>query len=129
MYFKNLWLAIVALCNSKNAHEFILNLDRLGNAICAGHYKTTVSGRVGFFALTKKNPYWNLLQWIINQTFKPIDGRKHCLRAYQWERGKGLSYRRGSDIALGLLSILIILACLILAPIIYFIALLNGFFK
>lgn len=125
MYLKNLARAAKAVYQSKSAYELIVNIDRLGNALCSGDYRTTVSGRVGFFALTKKNRYWKLLEWVINETFKPIDGRKHCLRAYQWERGKGLSHRRGSDVALGLLSILIILACVILAPIIWLIALLR----
>lgn len=125
MYKNNLWRAILACFGSSSILIFLLNIDRLGNAICGGHYKTTVSGRVGFFALTKKNQYWSVLEWIINETFRPIDGVKHCLRAYQWERGQGLNHRRGNDIALGLLSIIVIAACLILAPIIWLIALLR----
>jgi len=125
MYKNNLWRAILAVFNSYSIINFLLNLDRLGNAICGGHYKTTVSGRVGYFALTKKNRYWNILQWIINETFRPVDGVKHCLRAYQWERGQGLNHRRGNDVALGLLSILIIAACLILAPIIWLLSLFH----
>jgi hypothetical protein len=119
MYKNNLWCAILAVFGSYSVIDFLLNIDRLGNAICSGHYKTTISGRVGYFSLKKKNRYWIILEWVINETFRPIEGRKHCLRAYQWERGKGLSHRRGSDLALGLLSIFIIAACLILAPLVW----------
>lgn len=119
MYKKNLWLATLAVFSSFSIINFFLNIDRLGNALCSGDYRTTISGRVGYFALVKKNRYWLVLQKIIDTAFYPIEGRKHCLRAYQWERGKGLSHRRGSDIALGLLSLLVIAACLILIPLIW----------
>ena len=119
MYKNNLWRAILAVMNSGSLFDLIDNIDRLGNAICSGFYKTTISGRVGFFALTKKNRYWLVLQKVIDTAFYPIHGRKHCLRAYQWERGRGLNHRRGSDIALGLLSVIVIAGCLILAPIIW----------
>tara|TARA_R110002073_G_scaffold279934_1_gene444120 strand:- start:90 stop:470 length:381 start_codon:yes stop_codon:yes gene_type:complete len=122
MYKDNLWMAILAVLKSKSLDEFILNMDRLGNALCSGNYETTVSGRVGYFALIKKGRYWLALQKIIDNTFYPIDGRKHCLRVYQWERGKGLNHRRGNDVALGFLSILIFIACLFLMPIVWIIS-------
>ena len=122
MYKNNLWRAMLAVFSSFSLIDLLLNIDRLGNALCSGDYRTTVSGRVGYFALTKKNRYWLVLQKVIDTAFYPVDGRKHCLRAYQWERGQGLSHRRGSDLALSLLSILIIAACLILAPIIWIIS-------
>tara|TARA_R110001599_G_scaffold339851_1_gene559702 strand:- start:1074 stop:1460 length:387 start_codon:yes stop_codon:yes gene_type:complete len=119
MYKNNLWRAILAVMNSGSFLMLALNIDRLGNAVCSGDYRTTVSGRVGYFALVKKNRYWLVLQKVIDIAFYPTEGRKHCLRAYQWERGRGLSHRRGSDIALALLSILVIVACLILIPIVW----------
>lgn len=125
MYKDNLWRAILAVYQSKSAYELIVNIDRLGNAICAGDYRTTISGRVGFFALTKLNRYWYLLQWIIDETFRPIDGRHHCKQAFIFEKKQGLNHRRGNDVALGLLSIVVIAACLILAPIILIISLFH----
>lgn len=119
MYKNNLWRAILAVFSSNSFIILLLNIDRLGNAICGGYYKTTVSGRVGFFALTKSNPYWLLLQRIIDGTFRPIDGRYHCKQAYLFEKKKGLNHRRGNDVALGLLSILVVAVCLILIPIVW----------
>lgn len=127
MYKDNLWMALVAIFNSRTLINLLLNLSRLASALCSGDYRTSVSGRVGYFALTKKNRYWLVLQKIIDTAFYPIEGKKHCLRAYQWERGKGLSHRRGSDLALGLLSILIIIACLVLIPIIWIWAKIRSF--
>lgn len=125
MYLKNLFLAFIAIFKSSSMIDFLLNIDRLGNALCAGYAKATVSARVGYFALTKKNPYWRILEWIINETFRPVDGTNHCFNAFVWESKRGLSHRRGSDIALGALSIVVVVACLILAPIIYIIALIK----
>lgn len=110
---------MLAILKSKTPLDSVLNIDRLGNALAAGDYKTTISGRVGYFALTKSNPYWLLLQWIIDETFRPYEGVEHCLRAFMWESGRDLSHRRGNDIALGLLSVFVILGCLILAPIVW----------
>ena len=122
MYKNNLWRALLAVMNFDSFLTLLLSIDKLGNAICGGDYRTTISGRVGYFALVKKNRYWLILQKVIDTAFYPIEGRKHCLRAYQWERGKGLSHRRGNDIALGVLSILVIAACLILMPVIWIIS-------
>lgn len=125
MYKNNLWRAILALFNSSSIISFLINLDRLGNAIAAGDYRTTVSGRVGYFALTKQNKYWLLLERIIDFTFKPIDNKQHCFKAFVIESKQGLSHRRGNDIALALLSAFTILGCLILAPIIWLLAVLK----
>ena len=93
-----------------------LNIDRLGNALTGGHYHTTISARVGRFELLSSNPYWGFLAKVIDWTFKPIEGDRHCYRAFVFEGDK--PYRRSSDIALAALGILVIAACLILAPLI-----------
>lgn len=120
MYFINLWLGIVEVINSCSFLELIENIDRLGNAICAGHYKLTVSGRVGYFAMTKGNRYWLILQKIIDNTFYPYHGKGHCLQVFKWEGSKEKrEYRRGNDIALALLSVFVFIACLLLMPIVW----------
>jgi len=123
MYFKNIWLALLCVLRSKTFLDLLLNIDRVGNSFCAGHYKLTVSGRVGYFAYAKENLYWNILQWTINNTFHPIDGPNHCWNAFKWE--SSTDYRRGNDVALALLSIIVFVACLILLPIISLISLFN----
>lgn len=119
MYKNNLWRAFLQLMQSKSFKMAIFNLDRLGNALAAGHYRATISARVGYQALIKHNRYWLFLQWVIDQTFRPIDGRRHCYRAFKIERNLDIKHRRGNDIALALLSVLVLAGSLLLAPIIY----------
>ena len=119
MYKRNLWLALLTFAKSRTLITFLLNLDRIGNALAGGHYGYAVSGRVGHFANVKGNPYWKLLAKIIDYTFKPVDGVGHCENARRWELSQGVvRYRRSSDIALAVLSILVIAACILLIPII-----------
>lgn len=130
MYFRNLWKAFLAIFGSKDFRQLLLNIDRLGNAFCAGYYKFTVSARIGYFAKYRTNDYWLLLQWVVNSTFYPIDGKNHCLMAYAWEKGyiklnEDKDYRRGNDIALAMLSVVVFASCLILAPVIWLISLIE----
>jgi len=121
MYLRNLWSALLCVFTSRSTIDLLLNIDRVGNALCAGHYTLTISGRVGYFASTKGSSYWNMLQRIIDKTFLPLEGKEHCWKAYQWERST--KYRRGNDVALALLSVVVFIACLILQPIIRLISL------
>lgn len=137
MYKNNLWRAILQLFSSYSFLHLLINIDRLGNALCAGHYRATVSARVGYFELTKKgNKYWAILVKVIDETFRPIDGPNHCYRAYLWEKKQNeeagrsrFNYRRGNDIALGLLGVIVIAACIVLAPVIYLVAAVRGLVK
>ncbi len=117
MYKNNLWRALLAVFSSESLVMILLNLDRLGNALVGGHYQATISARVGYFAMTKANPYWLVLEKIINETFRPLDGRDHCRKAYEWERRA--RYRRGNDIALTMLSLLVLAGCLVLLPLVW----------
>lgn len=121
MYKNNLWRAFLALFNSYSLMNLILNIDRLGNAITGGYYRYTISGRVGYFAIMRPNKYWLFLQWVIDSTFYPIEGRGHCKKAFKFEAGK--RYRRGNDVALFLLSLFVVAGCVFLAPIIWLISL------
>lgn len=112
MYFRNLSKAFLAV---------LLEIDRFFNALSGGYYKATISARVGYYSKTKKNPFWKFLEWVIDETFRPIDGRDHCQNALEWE---GVNhYRRSSDVALAFLSIFVVIGCLIIAIPIYLIAL------
>lgn len=128
MYFRNLWLSICAIFHSKTFRELLLNIDRMGNAVCSGDYRFTVSARVGYFVTHRANWYWRLLEWAINNAFYPIDGSNHCFEAYRWEKNylkisQDKEYRRSNDVALFGLSIVVMISCLILAPIIWILSL------
>ena len=117
MYLKNLFSAIEQLFESQ-LKNVPFNLDRLGNALCAGDYQATVSGRVGHHA-QRLQLYWIILEWIIDQSFRPIDGVDHCHRAFLMEEARGYSHRRGNDIALAILGIGVVVVCAALAPFIW----------
>jgi hypothetical protein len=121
MYFKNLWLSLVNILVSDSIISFLINVDKVGNALTGGNYQATISGRVGWFAKQKPSKYWLILQYIIDQTFLPIEGPGHCARASKIE--KHIKYRRGNDVGLFLLVFIIILTCtFILIPSIRFIS-------
>jgi hypothetical protein len=67
----------------------LLAIDQLGNAIAGGNPDNTISGRVGFFASddhkSKIKSYWKALERIIDLTFEPLQGTRHCYRAWQGE--------------------------------------------
>lgn len=117
MWLYNVQNALITLNIWQGFLMFLVNIDKLGNALCGGDYRATISGRVGHFAHNKRNPYWKLLQYIINFTFMPIDGPEHCYTAWRGERRN--NYRRSSDIALAALSIVVMVSCLIIAPCTY----------
>jgi hypothetical protein len=96
-------------------------LDRLMNAICGGSGLNTISARVGYHisdADKWHSKYWNGLAWIIDFTFKPVDGAGHCLMAYNHE-SRFFVANDGNDAVRALLGIVIAFSCLILIPIIY----------
>jgi len=109
---------------SKAILRVLLAIDCLGNALTGGYFDNSVSGRVGYFATMKPNRFWLLVQWFIDETFRPLEGRHHCYNAFIMEakQKKGITHRRSSDVALAVLSIFVVLVCLILAPCIYLIA-------
>jgi hypothetical protein len=109
MWYRNVREAFLALFVQEGLLPFLVQLDRLGNALCGGNAKTTVSGRTGFYTFTKKNPYWKLMAKIIDFTFYPVDGPNHCYIAWKYE--KNLNHRRGNDIGLTFLSLIILLTC------------------
>ena len=118
MYWKNLYAAVLAIFHSRKLKEALLNIDRLGNAIAAGHHRVTISGRVAHHRL-QGGRYWCFLAWVIDTTFYPLEGPNHCHRALLFEQRHSYPYNRGNDIALLVLGWLVITGCLILLPIFY----------
>ncbi len=112
MWFRNVREAFLALFEWRGILPLLIQLDRLGNAICGGSAHTTISGRTGFYSIARMNPYWRGLAAIINFAFYPIDGKDHCYQA--WVIEKNLDHRRGSDVGLFFLSLIVILACILI---------------
>ena len=67
----------------------LIAIDQLGNAIAGGNPDNTISGRVGFFASdghrSKIKTYWKALERVIDFTFEPLQGPRHCYHAWKGE--------------------------------------------
>jgi hypothetical protein len=97
-------------------HRILVGIDHLGNTIAGGNPHTSISARTGYFARVKKTPFrpwWKLMEQIIDYTFYPVDGPDHCYKSYVADTYE--VHHEGSDLARGLLGILIILCCIPLA--------------
>ena len=102
----------------------LIAIDQLGNAIGGGNPDSTISARVGHFSGKTKREgprtkyvYWRTLERIIDFAFYPIDGKNHCKKAAAAdEHGR---YERGNDIAQFILSIIIFVACPIIALVLW----------
>lgn len=110
MWFRNVKEAFLLLFVWEGLLAFLVQIDRLGNALTGGNPLTTISGRTGFYSIARNNPYWKMLEKIINFSFYPIEGKDHCYRAWVYE--KEWEHRRGNDVGLFFLSLVVILACL-----------------
>lgn len=103
-------------------HEVLLAKDRLGNAMAGGWSENTVSGRVGYFAVTtdmhsSQGKFWRYLAHTVDWAFEPIDGPVHCFQAYRGEQDRMLKknrYESGSDAARVALTLLALPVCLVL---------------
>lgn len=65
--------------------QFLIALDQLGNVLGGGIADGTISARIGFNLHGKdgeRDLYWKRLENIVDFTFYPLDGPKHCLLAY-----------------------------------------------
>ncbi len=93
----------------------LIAIDQLGNAIAGGHPDATISARVGFFSVNARRAqlYWKALETVIDFAFSPIDGDKHCYKAWQADRDE--RFQHGSDLARVFLSIIILVACPLIA--------------
>ena len=97
--------------------KVLVAIDQLGNAIADGNPDVTISARVGEFArrVDKYQPFWRLLESIINLAFLPVDGPEHCYIAFKNESGE--KETEGNDIARAILCIFVLVFC----PIIFLI--------
>lgn len=91
----------------------LVAIDQLGNAIAGGNPDATVSARVGYwaqFAGAMHKWYWLMLEKIIDFTFYPLDGPKHCYQNYLLEKDE--VFQHGNDIAIAVLGLIIIVVCI-----------------
>lgn len=95
----------------------LISIDQLGNTIAGGHPDVTISARTGYFANVEKTGlrvWWRCMEKIIDFSFRPIDGPRHCYRAYKKDKDEG-KHREGSDLARALLGAFVVLACIPIA--------------
>ena len=107
------------------AHEYrswpvavLVAIDQLGNTIAGGNPDSTISARVGYFSAKaiRGKGYWKGLEAIIDFAFRPIDGPRHCYQAWQAEDEH---FWRGNDFMRFILSIIIIVACPVIAIVLH----------
>jgi hypothetical protein len=90
----------------------LIAIDQLGNALAGGNPDATISARLGWLYMNRTTWWTTLLMRIVDITFYSLDGKNHCLQAYDKTMDEPM--RRGSDIALAVLGLLIIPSCAIL---------------
>lgn len=106
-----------AILENEYTGNLMVAIDQLGNAIAGGDPDSTVSGRVGYYSYKKyvnrkwRNGYWKTLRTVIDWAFKPLHGPEHCRQAYQFELDE--KHEHGSDVALAILGVIV----LVIAPI------------
>lgn len=95
----------------------LVAIDQLGNTIAGGNPDITISARVGFFANKSDDRrfyyYWKFLELVIDFTFYPLDGPRHCLQALEGDNEQG--HIHGSDLMRSLLGLIALTACIFIA--------------
>lgn len=92
-------------------------ISQLGNALCGGNPDVAISARIGYMA--KSNFFWVVCESIVDFTFYPIDGKGHCHYAYLSDRLEDHNIGKGWLPGLIIMSILMVVVCVIIAPITY----------
>lgn len=67
----------------------LISIDQFGNAIARGNPDSTISARIGYNNRPNggiSTKYWRTLEKVVDITFEPIDGPRHCLEAYYSDR-------------------------------------------
>jgi len=104
------------------AGKILIGVDKFFNWISGGNPTNTISARTGYFSLrTTDNPFWKLMEAIINFAFWTIDGRDHCYQAYSKESVSNTpnDFQKGSKIMMALMAVFVILGCSIIAAILH----------
>ncbi|MCB9251803.1 MAG: hypothetical protein H6605_05010 [Flavobacteriales bacterium] len=110
--------------------NLLISIDQLGNTICGGDPDSTISARVGYFALRSSGSqvyFWKGLQKVINFTFWPVDGHDHCLKAFHNDPLETFYDNRGDFFRIGL-SVIVVPLCVLISTILYLIWLVRKLF-
>lgn len=118
MYLEKVKYAFLNLLSSEWG-TVLYYLSCFGNALANGDKDSTVSGRVGFNNSRYPSTYWKVLMWCIDQSFYPIQGSGHCYSQYTLELSIGVNHTKRGNLFLGILALLVILSCLIIAPFVF----------
>ena len=101
--------------------KLFVAIDQLGNTLAGGNPDNTISARVGYFSIegnSKYSWYWKSIQFIINTTFWPLDGKGHCIQAYYNDAGE--EYKpTGLSLIHFVLNIIVFATSLVLMPLFY----------
>ncbi|WP_428741396.1 hypothetical protein [Tenacibaculum sp.] len=102
--------------NIKRKPTWFLNIliafDQLGNAFAKGNPDNTISARIGFFMHHEEgdpSKFWELLESVVNFTFKPIDGIEHCFVAYCHDKNE--VYQKADIVSKIILFIFVVVFC------------------
>ena len=103
--------------------------SQLGHSISGGTSDVSISGKIGYMTEIKGSKYWELLKWVVNNTFEPIDGKNHCQNAYTSDKFE--RYEIGTGVRQAIIcTVLVSIFCPIIAIFTWSIKLFkNGFSK
>ena len=102
--------------------NFFISLDQLGNTIAGGNPDNTISARIGYYNYHHdycKEPafHWKIFRLIVDKTFYPVDGERHCHEAYHNDAGE--YFDETKNWAIAILAVFIIPCCLLIGLILY----------
>jgi len=102
--------------------KFFVSLDQLGNTLAGGNPDNTISARIGYYNFhhdqcKETALHWKLFMQIIDTTFYPIDGDRHCHEAYHNDVGEYFDDTK--DWAIAILAVIIIPSCLFIGLVLY----------
>lgn len=95
-------------------NRVLIALDQLGNALAGGNEDCTISARLGYLYLNRPSRWTTALMRIVDFTFKPIDGKYHCVKAYYFDREE--TFIKGNNLGLAVLTLFVIPVCILLYP-------------
>lgn len=105
--------------------KFLVRIDRVFNWLSGGNYQHTISARVGKYSgeSSGDRPFWEFLESLVNLAFYPIDGPNHCDQAYQKEirNDPRQDFKKGSKFMQSICMIIIVIACIPVALLLWFI--------
>ncbi len=102
--------------------NFFVSLDQLGNTLAGGNPDNTISARIGYYNYHDdycKEPalHWKLFRLIVDKTFYPVDGERHCHEAYHNDAGE--YFDETKNWAIAILAVFIIPSCICIGLILY----------